>query len=411
MSNHLAIATVTATLVDLLDAAADKAVAGAKASIERPDLLDKAAVGVNAFLFQVTPNAAWRNADLPTRRPDGAAVQRPQAALDLHYLLSFHGAETQYEPQRILGSVVSVLHSQPVLSREMIRDASKPPLAASDLADQVELVRFTPLGLNLEELSKLWSVFFQVPYKLSLAYQASVVLVEPEVAVQPTLPVQARNLYVVPFRQPEIDQVAAAAGPGLPILPGDTIVLRGRNLKGEVTRVRVGGAEIAPAADKVRDDEIRVVLPNGLPAGVLGAQVVHLLMMGTPPVPHTGTESNVAAFVLRPKIKKPGPDYDVTISAPVNGVRTVTVGIEPQVKKEQRVVLLLNLLGDPVPPTDPRSFSAVAKARNNDGDPVDFEVRGLKAAQELLVRVQVDGAESVLERVDGAYAAPKVTVP
>ncbi len=283
MSNYLAFATVTATLVDLLDAAAKKAVAGALATTERPDLLDKNAVGVNIFLFQVTPNAAWRNADLPTRRPDGTAVQRPQAAFDLHYLLSFHGTETQYEPQRILGSVVSVLHSQPVLSREMVRDASKTPLAASNLADQVELVRLSPMGLNLEELSKLWSVFFQVPYRLSLAYQASVVLLDAEVTVQPALPVQARNLYVMPFRQPEVDEVIADAGPGLPILPGGTIVLRGRNLRGDETRVRIGGVDIKPDAEKVSDGEIRVALPAGLPAGVLGCQAVHLLWMGTPP--------------------------------------------------------------------------------------------------------------------------------
>jgi hypothetical protein len=411
VSNHLAFATVTATLVDLLGPVADKAVSGAKATIERPDLVKLDAVGVNVFLYQVTPNAAWRNADLPARRPDGAVAQRPQAAFDLHYLFSFHGAETSYEPQRILGNVVSVLHSQPVLSREMVRDASQAPLASSNLADQVELVRFAPLGLNLEELSKLWSVFFQVPYKLSIAYQASVVLIEPEVTVQPALPVRARNLYVMPFRQPEVDEVQADAGPGLPILSGDTIVLRGRNLKGDATRVRIGGVDVVPAAASVRDDEIRVALPAGLPAGVLGAQVVHLLWMGTPPTLHTGTESNVAPFVLRPKIKRPGPDYDVTVSAPVDGVRTVTVGIEPVVKKEQRIVLLLNLLGDPIPPTDPRAFSAVAEPRDDDADPVAFKLRGLKTGQQLLVRVQVDGAESLLERVDGAYAVPKVTVP
>ena len=34
--------------------------------------------------------------------------------------------------------------------------------------------------MNLEELSKLWSVFFQTPYALSIAYQASVVLIEPD---------------------------------------------------------------------------------------------------------------------------------------------------------------------------------------------------------------------------------------
>ena len=69
--------------------------------------------GVNVFLYQVTPNAAWRNADLPTRRANGDLIQRPQAALDLHYLLTFYGDESLLQPQRVLGSVVRTLHCGP----------------------------------------------------------------------------------------------------------------------------------------------------------------------------------------------------------------------------------------------------------------------------------------------------------
>lgn len=417
MSNHLAFAAVTETLRGLLHAAVKDVVTGAGATLARPDAaVLQNATGVNVFLYQIAPNAAWRNADLPTRRADGTAAQRPQAAFDLHYLLTFHGKDSDYEPQRILGLVVRILHSQPVLSRKMVDGIqSVAELAGSDLAEQMELVRFTPLDLSLEELSKLWSVFFQVPYKLSLAYQASVVLIDAEVAVEPALPVQARNLYVMPFRQPVVDEVAAAAGPGVPILPGDTIVLRGRNLRGEAVRVRIGGADVVPQADEVGDDEVRVALPAGLPAGVLGAQVVHRRWMGTPPTLHAGTESNVAPFVLRPKIKKvpdpvTGPDFAVSISA-AGSVLTVTVEIEPVVNTEQRVVLLLNLLGDPVPSTEAKAFSAVAEARDDDADPIVFELRGPKTDQVLLVRVQVDGAESLLHMADGAYAAPKVKVP
>ncbi len=413
MSNHLAFANVTEALRVLLDAAAKKAVSGAAATADRPNLLKDDSPGVNIFLYQVTPNASWRNADLPTRRQDGTVGQRPLAAFDLHYVLSVYGADKQHEPQRILGSVVSTLHTQPVLSPEMLRAAAKDTLVLSNLAEQGELVRLSPTGFNLEELSKLWSVFFQVPYKLSVAYQASVVLIEPEVTTQPALPVRGRNLYVAPFRQPEIEEVAAAAGPGLPILPGDTIVLRGRNLSGGATRVRIGGTEVEPAPADLSDGEIRVPLAappfpaDALRAGVVGAQVVQLQLLGTPPTLHAGTESNVAPFVLRPRIKKVGPEPDVTISAAVDGVRTVTVGIEPRVGAEQRVVLLLNELVA----ANPRAHSAVAERRANDTDPVVFKLRGLNPGTAFLVRVQVDGAESLLDVVAGAYDGPKVTVP
>jgi Pvc16 N-terminal domain len=416
VSNHLAFSTVTAALRSLLNVPADKAFAGAKVTAERPDSLKDQpdTPRVNLFLYQVTPNGHWRNDDLATRRPDGTLAQRPQAAFDLHYLLTFYGVENDYVPQRILGSVVSVLHSQPVLSRGIVRDASTGSLVASDLAEQVELVRFTPLPLNLEELSKLWSVFFQVPYKLSLAYQASVVLIEPEVSTQPALPVRARNLYVVPFRQPEVDDVVSAAGLGEPIVFGDTIVLRGRNLWGEVIRVRIGGVEVVPDADKVRDDEIRIALPAGLPAGVLGAQVVHLRQMGTTPTPHRGVESNAAPFVLRPRIKTKmvGPDEvpDIDVSSPTGepGVHLLKVSVEPRVGIAQRAVLALHGLAG----ATPAALSVAADPRTADGDVVEFRARGLQSTKEYLVRVQIDGAESLLE-VDsaGLYSGPKVKIP
>lgn len=413
MSNYLAFANVTAALRDLLDAAAKQAVSAAQATLERPDTLkDEKNPRVSVFLYQVTPNAAWRNADLPTRRQDGTVAQLPQAAFDLHYVLSFYGSDNLLEPQRLLGSVVSMLHMQPVLSSGILSGAAKDVLGNADVADQIEAVRLVPTGFNLEELSKLWSVFFQVPYRLSVAYQASVVLIVPEVTTQPALPVRSRNVYVSPFRQPEIDEVLSAAGPGLPILPGDTIVLRGRNLQGDATWVRIGGTEVKPAPADVSDSEIRVLLASPpfpadtLRAGVMGVQVVQRQLLGTPPTLHAGSESNVAPFVLRPKV------LNSTLSmamSPPDEFRTVTVEIAPPVGARQRVVLLLN---ETAAASDPRAFSVVAETRETDPDTdVTFKVRGLAGGTDLLVRVQVDGAESLLTvAADGTYDGPKVMV-
>src|SRR5439155_18021587 len=127
----------------------------------------------------------------------------------------------------LLGSAVRTLHARPVLTRQMIRDtvSSVAFLANSNLADAVELVKFTPIPLALEELSKLWSVFLQTPYVLSVAYQGTVVLIESEETPQAALPVRERNVYVVPFRQPVIEQVMAQAGPNQPITAGSTLII------------------------------------------------------------------------------------------------------------------------------------------------------------------------------------------
>lgn len=423
MSNYLAIATVTATLSTVIDAALRADVPGAEVKTLRPDALGNGAAPptVNVFLYQATPNASWRNRDLPTRDAESRVTTRPLAALDLHYLLTFSGNDGELEPQRMMGSAIRALEERPVLVRDAIRSTigSAPFstfLAGSDLAEDVELVRFNPAALNLEELAKLWSVFFQVPYLLSTAYLAMVVLIEGTTTPRGALPVAARNVYAAPFRNPRIERVEPATGPGDPIVAGAEVAIGGRGLRGDDTRILVGGLEVTPSPDAVSDEEITVALPGGLRAGVHGVQVVHRRAIGTPPTPHRGVESNVAPFVLRPAIIK-GPDdtYAITVSdrAESDGGVSATVVLElsPEVGRRQRVVLLLDELdapdgrspwsyrfpAPPRPPEDPETADTIA-----------IPVSGVQAA-EYLVRVQVEGAESLLDRdATGRYVAPMV---
>src|SRR5580693_3934771 len=123
MSNYLAIATVTAALQQVLHTPVSNAVGSAVVGFNRPDAGTATTPLVNIFLYQITPNAAYRNVDLPTRRSDGSLSQRPQAAFDLHYLFTFHGNDAQLEPQRLLGAVATTLHSQPLLSNDNINSA------------------------------------------------------------------------------------------------------------------------------------------------------------------------------------------------------------------------------------------------------------------------------------------------
>jgi hypothetical protein len=417
MSNFLAVATVTATLSRILTAAVGTDVPGANVTTLRPDDSTNGAseTGVNVFLYQVAPNAAWRNADLPTRRDDGQLVQRPRAALDLQYLLNFRGNEVQLEPQRLLGSVVHTLHTRPILTRQVIRDtvsdASNAFLAKSDLADALESIKFTPTPLSLEELSKLWSVFFQVPYTLSVAYQASVVFIEPEVTPQEALPVRERNIYVAPFRQPTIERITSQSGADEPILAGQDLILVGKQLHGEVTRVKIGGVETEPLA--VSDTQIVAPLPENLRPGVQSAQVVQHVQMGTPPVPHRGFESNAAAFVLRPTITATVSNVQGSGDTPRNA--DVEVVFDPSVGKSQRVVLLLNEFQ---PPSDrtPLAYTFDAPSRDeptapDETDTITIPIRGV-APGIYLLRAQVDGAESPLGLDDatGQYDSPQVAL-
>ena len=137
---------------------------------------------------------------MPTRTANGLFLKRPQVALDLYYLLSFQGSDLDLQSQQLLGSAVITLHTQPILLPSIIRNTTQANtyLAQSDLFDQIELVKFGPLNLSLDELSKLWSVLFQVPYILSIAYKAAVVLIEANVTPIALKPVLERDICVTP---------------------------------------------------------------------------------------------------------------------------------------------------------------------------------------------------------------------
>jgi hypothetical protein len=435
MSNDLAVATVTATLSEQLRLAVEADVSGAGISMTRPDQLESITTpGVNIFLYQVTPNPAYRNDDLPTRRSDGTVVERPQVALDLHYLLTFYGDEASLEPQRVLGSVVRTLHARPLLTRRAIRDTidnvtSFPYLQGSDLAEQIERVKFTPISLNLEELSKLWSVFFQTAYRLSVAYIGNLVLIDANDNPQQALPVQNRNVYVRPFRQPVIEKLSTIEGDNEPITSSSTLVIEGRRLRGDITRVRIGEAVYEPDRENLGNTRISLDLSSATPvhgaqqAGLQGLQVIHRLMMGTPETEHEGVESNVEAIVLRPSIHQTGPgvfDYSIQLSAPQTDpdgtvFRTMTIRLAPDIGTRQRAVLILNEFNS----SDPDGYSFLANTRTAVSNEVTFSIpENAVNSGDYLVRVQVDGAQSLLQRDTNAvsptfnqYIRPRFSMP
>lgn len=420
MSNHLAIATVTEGLRYIVENALSAVDSGAGVTTMRPDLSAKeTTTHVNIYLYQVTPNATWRNADLPTRRADGGIVARPTVALDLHYIISFYGDETEgeIEAQRLLGATVAALHARPLLTREVIEEVlagtSLTVLGDSDLADQVESVRITPSHLNLEELSKLWSVFFQTPYALSVAYQCSLVLIETPVIAAQALPPRAAAIRAVPFGRATIQEIIDEDGKDVPITVASTLLVKGSGLKGESVALRIGEVEAEPA--RAMDREVVVDLADtgavdtaALRAGVLPAQLIYRVALDpSDPVNslRVGWTSNPFPLVLRPQI-----DSTQQVDDP-DGVPHLEVTLIPDVDPRQRATLLLNQL-NPAPGESPLSYVIDAPSRSGSAafDVVSFPIPDVEAGT-YLIRVGIDGAESPLEvDANGTYDGPQVTI-
>lgn len=413
MSNSLAIATVTTALAQIVRGAAQSIVNGAEVVTGRPDPNATPGHRIHLFLYQVSPNGAMRNNDLPTRSSDGKIVTRPTVALDLHYLLAFYGSEADLETHRMLGAVVRDLHARPVLTRTMIQSAisSQPFLTGSNLADAIEQVNFTPLAVSLEEMSKLWSVFFQTPYALSIAYQGTVVLIESEEAAEPALPVLKRGdtdqgvdtllgpfplIESAYFGMPQ-DKILQPRPLSLPAAQLDlAVIVAGRNLGGETVLLRFRHSklelaqELVVASVDLSAKELKVLLPQpgsgtSQTDWAPGVYTVTVVQQQSGAVRER--TSNGLPIALSPIISMIEPG--TTIPRDAQGTATITITCQPRVRSEQQAVLLL------------AGRETVGRIDTTDPDKVIFEMKNAPAVTNELIRIRVDSIESMpFSRVD-----------
>jgi len=427
VSNALAIAGVSAVLKDMLDSGlidhqvTDTLGAGVTVSSLAPDVVpiegDNAVPRLNLFLYQVTHNAAWRNADLPSRDGSGRRVSNPPLALDLHYLLTAYGiAELQAEV--LLGYAMLLLHETPVLPRAAIRTALNPSpvsgallpsvyqaLRSADLAEQIEMLKITPSAMNPEEMSRLWWAL-TAHYRPSAAFQVSVVLIEqPAPAVSP-LPVLTRGRRIPALFPGEADReegvlVTPGLVPPYPTLEsalvdahatpstlrlGDAVTVRGHHLAGTIRTVVLRndhfGVEheisIADGSDEAAFVFNVPNLPAALPAGIYQLEL-HVLRAGELE-PRT---SNPLPVALAPAITSFPP---IAISRDVaTNVLSLSITCQPEARVGQKVALLMDSQEAPA-----QSFSANTAT-------LDFHFADAPPAGGTpLLRLKVDGIESIV---------------
>jgi len=403
MSNALAIATVTAALAQNVRAAVQSILPGAEVLTERPDNTASGSPRVRVFLYQISTNGALRNNDLPSRASNGSLTRRPTIALDLHYLLSFYGSEKDLEPHRMLGAAMRDLHGKPVLTRQMIIDviASNPMLLGSDLADGVEQVKFTPSSLSLEDLSRLWSVFFQAPYALSVACEAAVVLIDGEEYAEPAPPVLSRGkddqgIRLLLGSFPVIESIHIGASedaqrrPRQPSYPaaqqGIVVTIAGRNLGGETVRVRFDHTRldisemIVVPFDARSATEVRVTLPDTAAAHTnwaAGFYMVAIVVENNGEARSTNQlPLSFAASILG--IVPPNP-----VVRDISGKVTLTITCSPQVRPSQRVVLLI------------ANREVVVSPHPTETDSLEFVMEHAPVISNALVRLRIDGVDSL----------------
>jgi hypothetical protein len=446
VSNALAIASVTRALMDLLnDGLIDNDVSAAVGNVTVSALPPDRVPGgngagfttqLNLFLHQVTTNHGWQNADLPTRDPRGNLVQTPRLALDLHYMLTAYGA-AELDSEIILGYAMQILHETPIIGRQALRTALAgtavnggllPPafqaLAASDLADQVELIKVVPEPLSVDDMSKLWTAL-QTHYRTTTGYRVSVVLIESQRPVRSPLPVLTRGPAIPGTGRDRGVVVQPSLLPPFPTLEnlqpanqqivarlGEVLTLTGHHLDGiqvfvRFVEPRTRAALELPALAGATAARLRVQLPPDPPAGPVAA--------GSPLDPASW---QAGAYNVSARIRRAGQPDRLTNELPLAlapritaitsvltaGQVTFTVNCSPPVRDTQTAAFVID---DRELPCEPLGASS--------NPTLTFVADGFVTGNTHWVRLRVDAVESVL--IDRSSSPPhfdptqQVTIP
>lgn len=390
MSNSLAIAATTATLQSILQ---QNVVLESDLSDTTVTILplDKARGTntnnqLNLFLYMVARNAAFVNSDMPPQVQPGELGISP-LPINLYFLLTAFGRDddaTQPFGHELLGKGMSILYDHPILSAADIQGATQSLLPENDLANQIERIRITFHPLSIDELSKLWTGF-AMQYRLSAAYEISVLLIASTRAASAPLPVLMRG--------PQDSGVTSQADlmPPLPTLvsisppnqqPGarlnDVVTLSGFNLNGPAVQVEflhplwTDPVLVAPEPGG-NATSLAVQIPNqpsAWPAGFYNVAVVV-----TRPGETFSRTTNQLSLAVAPAIT-------ITPASAPAGTIIYTVMVTPDVWPTQSATLIIG--DDEFTPT---AFSSSTST-------LTFSTTGL--AGSYWVRLRVDGVDSLL---------------
>ena len=409
MSNSLVIATITAAIAKLLetgirlndDGSTDSEVTDLEVTALPPG---KARAGtktpnqVNLFLYHIQPNSSLRSMDLPrTVRPGESSI--PPLALNLHYLITAYGkGDEDRLAHRLLGRGMRLLSDFPLVGVSDLFDPTEISglLSASGIDLQPEHVRITQLPMAIDDLSKLWTMF-QTDYRISAAYQVSVVLIDSQRPVRSALPV---------LRRGAADKGAAVSATRLPILTGaeyaksmpsmtlgKDVRILGKYLDTEGVWVRFTSTRLAAPVKMAPNEK----LPDSVK--------VHIGDLAEDPTAYaTWVPGYYTAAVI---IEVPGQPLLVTNEVPVAlaptiridptaahaGDLSITVACAPRVHDDQSVLLLF---GD---------VQIAVRSRNTPTDtaePTTFTFLVPNAREgTYIVRLRVDGVDSLPFIVSG----------
>lgn len=321
--------------------------------------------------------------DAPGRARSGESGF-PALGLNLYYLLTAFGRDNDTQrpfSHQLMGRAMSVLNDHPLLGAEEIKAALN-----NDLWTQVERVRCTLQPYSVDEIGKLWTGF-QTQYRLSVAYEAAVVLIDSTRAAKTPFPVLTRGPddSGIPAQGslqtsfPRLDELSAPGGQ-VTVKLGDRVTLSGANLGGGSGKIRLSHLlkRVVPmviaAETESTDEQLIVRIPNkpaDVAAGLYRIEVVTIREGQPVPIP---TDLHLP---LAPQITSAMPMR----TRRTRGIATLKLTVAPEVRPGQLVSLLLDEREVPADPIDTQTSQ------------LTFTVKEI-APGAYFLRLRVDGVDS-----------------
>jgi hypothetical protein len=356
MSAASALAGVTAVLQNLLAGALqphESALGQVSVTSLAPEQMAGKKNHLHLFLFQATENPALRNHWQPARDSLGAPLSGQPLCLDLGYLLSAY-TDKELHAELMLGAAMLALHETPVLTHGMLDDVAA-QLGADNVRDPrlttaIEQLKITPWTLQSEDLSRIWSAL-QAPYRATVAYRVSVVLIDPDVEVRRPLPVlrrgeagQGPSIHLLgKITHPLLEGIDLPQKGRLAAETGETVQIRGRGLSGLALTVVFEHPLLAAPLEiphteltAFSDTQITLNLPDDPTRWRPGTYRVHVAVQpsGSPGL----CVSNALPLQVAPRITTP-PVIDV--AGPPRAVFFKNLDCSPQVAAEQQAYLIV----------------------------------------------------------------------
>jgi hypothetical protein len=268
-------------------------------------------------------------------------------------------------------------------------------LQASKLADQIEMIKITPSTLGREEMAWLWTAL-KADYRPTFPFQASVVLMEPELQLGFPLPVLSRNIVANPIQPARLLQVTPPDRQ-ISAAPGDIVIVTGIFLKGatkvSLTYPRLGIQATVPATS-VTNNSLEFAVPIETALLPFPAGIYNLAVLFTDPPGNVTQTAGPLPLAVAPVIQLvPAP---VVVKTATHTLITIT--FNPFARPNQSVSLAIG------------SQSATAQRFETNKTTLDFIFSPPLVAGSQLARLQIDGAPSQVQ-VDWNKTPPKFLNP